>query len=87
MFVLYHVVVCAQVSHVNFINHTVILCYFSMVNAMKVGEHGNKWAKKLSGGTKRKVNCDAIFLRQYIVLFSTVLKNKRITMYRRWCSG
>jgi len=30
-----------------------------MINAMKVGEHGKKWAKKLSGGTKRKVRCGA----------------------------
>jgi len=29
-----------------------------MINAMKVGEHRKKWAKKLSGGTKRKVSCN-----------------------------
>ena len=28
----------------------------SMINAMKVGEHMKKTAKKLSGGTKRKVS-------------------------------
>jgi len=26
-----------------------------MINAMKVGEHKDKYSKKLSGGTKRKV--------------------------------
>ena len=32
-----------------------ILCGFRMINALKMGEHMKKWAKKLSGGTRRKV--------------------------------
>ena len=38
-----------------------------MINAMKVGEHRKKWAKNLSGGTKRKVSCSFTFLQQRLL--------------------
>jgi len=44
-----------QISHFIPIIDELILCCVSMINAMKVGEHKNKRAKNLSGGTRRKV--------------------------------
>jgi len=44
-----------QMSQFTFIIDQSTLWCVSMINAMKVGEHSNKWAKNLSGGTRRKV--------------------------------